>query len=249
MARPSTEQAFAEPFRQRVYRNEVRRSRYGGFRNRTKKIPPNQGATTIPSIIVRLLLIIAATFGWDIWAFDINSAFTYGEIPTHLKDKIFLKMPKEAAHLFPPGTPYLKLKRSLYGLREAPTSWQNKLNETLQKAGFKQSRVFDCLFYKDQCYITTHVDDILACGHAAPLEELQQHLRDSFVITVEEQPEKYCGVTIEYDKGGGIKLHQRDKIDAIIKEFGDNELGRKYVPAPAAEKMKRASKEENKRRH
>ena len=60
----------------------------------------------------------------------------------------------------------LKLKKSLYGLRQAPLKWFEKLRGSLIERGFKQSAQDPCLFLSDKVVAVVWVDDVLffACN-------------------------------------------------------------------------------------
>jgi hypothetical protein len=55
----------------------------------------------------------------------------------------------------------LKLKRSLYGLVQAPLYWGNHLKDALEKQGLKQSASDPCMYCGDGIVVVTYVDDCL----------------------------------------------------------------------------------------
>ena len=78
-----------------------------------------------------LLLAMAAAKDWRIHHLDVKSAFLNGE----LAETVFVKQAsgfavKGAEHMV------LKLRKVLYGLRQAPRAWTDKLDATLGKLGF-----------------------------------------------------------------------------------------------------------------
>nr|GEV49942.1 hypothetical protein [Tanacetum cinerariifolium] len=91
---------------------------------------------------VRCLLCLAVQNEWDIYQMDINNAFLYGD----LIEEVYM--------LPPPGffDPYdkrvCKLKKSLYGLKQDPRQWNQKLCETLKENGFEQSKNDHSFFHK-----------------------------------------------------------------------------------------------------
>ncbi|WVZ50248.1 hypothetical protein U9M48_001522, partial [Paspalum notatum var. saurae] len=83
---------------------------------------------------VRLLLALAAQEGWAVHHMDVKSAFLNGE----LREEVYVKQP--------PGfivegeeQKVLKLDKALYGLRQAPRAWNDKLHTTLVGLGFQHS--------------------------------------------------------------------------------------------------------------
>ena len=80
---------------------------------------------------VQLLLALAAAKDWRIHHLDVKSAFLNGE----LAETIFIRQPpgfavKGAEHRV------LRLRKVLYGLRQAPRAWNAKLDATLDELGF-----------------------------------------------------------------------------------------------------------------
>ena len=55
----------------------------------------------------------------------------------------------------------LKLRRSLYGLVQAPLYWGNHLKAALEREGLKQSVSDPCMFVGDDMVVLTYVDDVL----------------------------------------------------------------------------------------
>ncbi|RDX97554.1 hypothetical protein CR513_19659, partial [Mucuna pruriens] len=61
--------------------------------------------------IVRVLLALAAQFGWEVFQLDVKSAFLHGKLKEELEG--FVKNGKEDK--------VYKLKKALYGLKQAPS--------------------------------------------------------------------------------------------------------------------------------
>ena len=87
----------------------------------------------------RILINIAAILGWDIFTIDVSQADTQGE----LLDDIFIKAPR--SHPLPKGVVY-KLKRPLYGTKQAGRCWYLHVTKTPRSIGLTQ-------LAKDGCYM------------------------------------------------------------------------------------------------
>jgi hypothetical protein len=81
---------------------------------------------------IRLLLALAAQEGWPIHHMDVKSAFLNGE----LKEEVYVKQPPGFVVTGEEGK-VLRLRKALYGLRQAPRAWNAKLDSTLKEMGFK----------------------------------------------------------------------------------------------------------------
>mmetsp|Transcript_7689 Transcript_7689/g.18846 ORF Transcript_7689/g.18846 Transcript_7689/m.18846 type:complete len:91 (+) Transcript_7689:3482-3754(+) len=57
----------------------------------------------------------------------------------------------------------IRLKKALYGLKEAPRAWNDTLHKHLTEHGFRRSKVDPCLYFHDekQLWVGVIVDDIL----------------------------------------------------------------------------------------
>jgi len=94
---------------------------------------------------------------------DVHNAFLHGD----LDEEIYIY---EACTRFLPTRPSLvcKLRKSPYGLRQAPRQWFFKLGSTLQKYGFQQSPLDHSLFvYHKEVFlaILIYVDDLVLTGN------------------------------------------------------------------------------------
>ena len=80
------------------------------------------------------LLALAAQEGWRVHHMDIKSAFLNDD----LKEEVYVHQPPGFVI---PGkeNKVLRLRKALYGLRQAPRAWNAKLDSTLKQMGFQQS--------------------------------------------------------------------------------------------------------------
>ena len=90
---------------------------------------------------IRLLLALAAAKDWRVHHLDVKLAFLNGE----LAETIFVRQPlgfaiKGAEHRV------LRLRKALYGLRQALRAWNAKLDATLGELGFTQCTTEHALY-------------------------------------------------------------------------------------------------------
>ena len=76
------------------------------------------------------------------------------EIPLYMKlpAGIVVKNAHRSTHV-------LKLRKNLYGQKQASRVWFNHLSEKLLSIGFTPSKVDPCIFYPGQCIFFFYVDD------------------------------------------------------------------------------------------
>jgi len=90
---------------------------------------------------IRLLLSYAVNHGIILYQMDVNSAFLNGVI----EEEVYVKQPPGFEDLKHPDHVY-KLKKSLYGWKQAPIAWYDRLSNFLIKNDFKRGQVDTTLF-------------------------------------------------------------------------------------------------------
>ena len=128
---------------------------------------------------------------------DFSNAFAQAD----LDEDVYCELPKG---FLPPedGDYVLKLRKSLYGLRQSSMSWFNYLKAGLERRGFKSSKLDPCLFIHKDMICLVYVDDCLffARDEAKIISMLEQLKRDHFNFTVEQTVEQFLGIKIDVDK-------------------------------------------------
>lgn len=112
---------------------------------------------------VRALLALAAQNGWHVHHMDVKSAFLNGE----LAEEVYVVQPpgfvddKQPRHV-------LKLTKALYGLRQAPRAWYEKLDASLSHLGFSRSAVEHAVYRRESTtgflLVGVYVDDLIITG-------------------------------------------------------------------------------------
>ncbi|PKU81771.1 putative mitochondrial protein [Dendrobium catenatum] len=131
-------------------------------------------------VTIRMLLTIALHHNWAVTQLDISNAFLHGD----LHDAVYMKQPRsfeDAQHL-----QYVrKLHKSIYGLKQSPRLWFNKLTQSLQHNGFNFSKaVPSVLLYTKadvRVFVLIYVNDILiTSNNKAKIQLTLQHLQSAF---------------------------------------------------------------------
>ncbi|KAL8116545.1 hypothetical protein AgCh_022897 [Apium graveolens] len=80
---------------------------------------------------IRILMVFAAHKKFKLYQMDVKSAFLNG----YLKEEVYVKQPPGFIHEKYPNYVY-KLKKSVYGLRQSPRCWYERLSQFLMNNGF-----------------------------------------------------------------------------------------------------------------
>jgi hypothetical protein len=106
---------------------------------------------------IRLFLLLAAIRRWHTRQIDFVLAYPHADIETDL----YMEIPK-GFELKNMKEPYcLKLKKNLYGQKQAGRVWNQFLHQGLTQLGFTQSTVDDCVYYRGSTILLCYVDDTI----------------------------------------------------------------------------------------
>lgn len=159
---------------------------------------------------IRLILAIVAKFDMEMFHFDVKTAFLNGE----LLEEIYMEQPQGFEK---DSTSVCKLKKSLYGLKQASKAWNDCFTKFIRNFGLKQLMKDSCIFVKvrDQrktievepiLIIAIYVDDALACSNSKKLlTEVTNYLEEKFEIT-KMHPQCFVGLQITRDRERNILL-------------------------------------------
>jgi len=130
---------------------------------------------------VRVLMTVAVKKRWPLHHLDVNNAFLHGD----LHEEIYMKLPQGVSSTIPNAV--CKLRKSLYGLKQASRQWYAKLSEVLYHIGFSHSENDYSLFYKKHglsvVFLAVYVDDILVIENdATEIATLKSFLDTTFRI-------------------------------------------------------------------
>jgi hypothetical protein len=168
---------------------------------------------------IRLLLSTVLTEGWTTRQVDYTNAFVQAE----LKEEVYVEYPR----LFGPKSgsdKVLHLLKSLYGLRQAPRTFFEKLKAGLEERGWIQSEIDPCLFMKAGMICVVYVDDtIFASANEDDLEREITSLgistdaqRHTFQLRNEGEVSAFLGIQIKKTGSKEFLLTQTGLIDKVL---------------------------------
>jgi transposase InsO family protein len=189
-------------------------------------------APTASVASVRMVVALAAEHGWDLRSGDIANAFANADI-----DKAtYIAMPPGFKRIGNDGRPMvLRLKKSLYGLHQAPRLWYEQLSAFLKQHGFEACVEGDCCVLYNKAtgvILVVYVDDMLATGTAdgEQLRAVFELVASRFEMKDLGFPSKFLGINFNRTADGSITLVQDAYISAVVERFGMADAHSAHTP-------------------
>ncbi|KAL0307059.1 UNVERIFIED_CONTAM: Retrovirus-related Pol polyprotein from transposon RE1 [Sesamum radiatum] len=169
------------------------------------------------AVTVRLFLAIASAHSWHLHQLDVNNAFLHG----YLDEEIFM-LPPEGYDV--PQGHVCKLKRSLYGLKQASRQWNQEFTSQLVAFGFTQSSHDHCLFVmgSEDTFVAMliYVDDVLITSPSVSLlTDVKSYLDGLFTIKDLGVALYFLGLQIARSPTG-TSVTQAKYINDIVRDMG-----------------------------
>ena len=171
---------------------------------------------------IQLILAVAARNDWEIRMFDFHSAYLNGVLSDG--ETIYMEQPPN--HEVADRSQYVvKLRKSLYGLKQAGKKWYDTLCDSLASVGFRRSMADPAVFYvhdgNDVVILFIHVDDTTVTGSSSRLiEEYEQRVGKIFNITHLGSVSWLLGLAITRDRTKRtLSMSQEAYINSIVRRF------------------------------
>ena len=196
---------------------------------------------------VRLMLILEVLLGLKSKQGDVTAAFLHADIPEG--ENVFVDMPRGFEQYTKSGRKKcLKLKKTLYGLRQSPRAFWKYLTEKLELTGLKQSEFDPCLFVGEEVICIVYVDDLIFWSKQDDdIHDVAMNLRELGVdLEQENDAAGFLGVTLECDeKTGLLEMKQTGLIQRVIEAVGldDGMAKGKFTPSELSPLVKDADGE------
>ncbi|CAL1371101.1 unnamed protein product [Linum trigynum] len=165
---------------------------------------------------VKTLLAVASVKNWELSQMDVSNAYLNGE----LEEEVYMKLPPGMEI---PGKA-CKLKKSLYGLKQAGRQWYARLTDALIRFGFNQSFSDYSLFTKKTgqgiTIILVYVDDLILSGDDQDMiQEAKAFLSKEFKVRDLGKLKYFLGLEIARSSAG-ISVTQRKYCLDLLTDTG-----------------------------
>lgn len=168
---------------------------------------------------IRLVLSLVLHFNWKIEQLDAKNAFLHGFLEEHifmqqLQGFVDLAFPKHVC----------RLRKAIYGLRQAPRAWYARFSTFLLSKGFRQCHTDNSLFVRHLAHTITilllYVDDILITGNdVGYTNDLLQTLHFEFDMRHLGELKHFLGIEVtRYSTG--MRLSQETYAKQLLQKAG-----------------------------
>src|SRR6516162_5228628 len=180
---------------------------------------------------IRIMLAIAAYHDYEIWQMDMKIAFLNG----NLVEDVYMMQPE--GFIVPENANKVcKLQRSIYGLKQASRSWNQRFDETVKEFDFVQNEDDPCVYKKVSgsalTFLLLYVDDILFIGNDIPmLQSVKTWLSVKFSMMDLGETAFILAIKIYRDRSKRLLgLSQSTYIDKVLKRFNMEQSKRGLLP-------------------
>ena len=178
-------------------------------------------APTASVTAIRHVLATATSRGMAICQMDVSTAFLNADI-----DHNIYMAPPPGAHVFPKGC-RLKLRKSIYGLKQSPHLWNNTLHDFMVSQQLTSTQTDACIYHRvtspdTHLWVIVYVDDLLLCADRdADLCEFKTAIQGRFSMKDLGSPQLCLGMQVEYDRRSRtLSLCQSHYIAQVLADFG-----------------------------
>ena len=164
------------------------------------------------------MLALTAKQNWPLWQMDVITAFLNGTIT----EELFMEIPDGFPGADDP-TQVCKINRALYGLKQSPKAWYDRINTWLRIQGLICSESDPNMYYSKNngkiVILLLYIDDVLITGDdKEAITKLKQKLQHEFEMMDLGEAQQYLGVEISRHSSG-IFLNQKGYISKLLEKF------------------------------
>ena len=187
---------------------------------------------------LRIVMALVAHYDLELHQMDVKTTFLNGDI----EETIYMVQPenfesKDSKHLV------CKLKKSIYGLKQASRQWYRKFDHVITSFGFKENTIDQCIYLKISgskfIILVLYVDDILlASSDVNLLHDTKKFLSKRFEMKDLGEASFVLGIQIDRDRSKGILgLSQKAYIDKVLSRFGMQNCAPGDTPVAKGDKL------------
>jgi hypothetical protein len=178
----------------------------------------------------RIIMALVAHYDLELHQVDVKTVFLNGDS----EENVYMTQPKG---FVVEGKENMgcRLKKSIYGLKQASRQWYLKFNSTIRKFRFQENLEDNCVYakFKNRKYIflILYVDDILLASSDVNLLLETKFLFSNFDTKDLGEASFVLGIEIHLDRRKeAIGLSQKAYLEKVLKKYSMHNC--KTLPAP-----------------
>lgn len=187
---------------------------------------------------LRIVMALVAHYDLELHQMDVKTAFLNGD----LEEEVYMDQPEG---FLTTGKDNLvcKLKKSIYGLKQASRQWYLKFNDTITSFGFVENTVDRCIYMKVSgskfIILVLYVDDILlAANDISLLHDVKKFLSNNFEMKDMGEASYVIGIEIFRNRSEGLLgLSQKGYINKVLERFRMKSCSAGIVPIQKGDKF------------
>ena len=176
-------------------------------------------APVVKHTSICIMCVLAVRLKLHFHHLDVDTAFLNGP----LEEELYMRMPEGSGSL---TGKIVRLRRSIYGLKQASRVWNELLDAELKKIGYTWIHADFCIYiFRDGdtiCFLAVYVDDMGLLGNN--LRTMQHHkalLRKRFKIKDLGDIKQLLRITIEYNREARtLHMLQTRYIEESAQRYG-----------------------------
>ncbi|UYV65699.1 hypothetical protein LAZ67_3005177 [Cordylochernes scorpioides] len=189
---------------------------------------------------IRMFLALTVEYNLILHQMDVQSAYLNGEI----KEEIFMTQPENfVSRKYPEKV--CRLKKAIYGLKQAGIVWHEKLDTELKNLELKQLQSDNCVYIKHDegiLLVAIYVDDLII---AAEREDTLKSFKESMkrIFKVKDLGGINCclGIRIQMKEEGSISIDQERYIEELLAKYRMKEAKPISTPMDSNSKLTKIS--------
>ncbi|UYV66049.1 hypothetical protein LAZ67_3006289 [Cordylochernes scorpioides] len=197
-------------------------------------------APVVRQSTIRMFLALAVEYNLILHQMDVQSAYLNGEI----KEEIYMTQPENfVSRKYPEKV--CRLKKAIYGLKQAGIVWHEKLDNELKNLGLKQLQSDNCVYIKHDegiLLVAIYVDDlIIAAEREDTLKSFKESMKRIFKIKDLGGINCCLGIRIQMKEDGSISIDQERYIEELLAKYRMKEAKPISTPMDSNSKLTKIS--------
>jgi hypothetical protein len=188
-----------------------------GFRQRPGENYFQTFSPVVDRTSVHTIINIAAIRGLPLFSLDISQAFLQAPID----EDVFIKYDGEI----------YRLKKALYGTKQASRMWNKEITKALKSYGMQQSRTDPCVFvtfekYQPQVFVCVSTDDLLVAAKKERWKRLAAFLSHDYQgrfktsqLNIDEECTSFNGIEIKRENAHRYSINLNTYTNQLLLEY------------------------------